>query len=189
MDPLSPSRKRRGDSKGGLEQHDMALEEWLCRENITYAQAVARLAEKGVKASVKQLHRWYQRRSEEMVKETILRNVTSGAEAMRAFRKQAEAQGVPQLDELIGWVRVLVAKLSMQGGSEVNAQQINDLLRPVLVWARLQTRKDQLELDREKLDLLKAKAAMADKAMDVAGDGEKSPEERMAAIRGIFGMA
>ena len=183
-------RKQRGDAHP-LHAYDADLEQWLCRDNVTYAQAVQRLSEKhGAKATIKQLHRWYQRHQATQLQDRILRNITTGAEAVRQIRTQAQAHGIPQLDELIGWVRVLIANLATRPDAEVDVGALTRLIQPAMDWARLQTRHQELQIDREKLELLKAKAAMADAAMAAAGAVENlTPEERLSRIRGVFGMA
>lgn len=58
------------------------------------------------------------------------------------------------------------------------------------VWAsiyKLNLKARELELDREKLELLKRKAEAADKAKDVV-DSKLTPAEKLTRIRQIFGM-
>lgn len=186
---MTPGRKTRGDATH-LAAYDDDLDAWLCQENLTYAQAATRLHERhGVDATVKQLHRWYQRHTEGQLRERVLRNITTGAEAVRQIRTQAQAHGIPQLDELIGWVRVLIANLATRPDAEVNVVALTRLIQPAIDWARLQTRHQELDLDRERLELLKRKAEMADAAKAVTEAADLTPEERMDRIKAVFGMS
>ena len=54
--------------------------------------------------------------------------------------------------------------------------------------AKLRLQSQQLDLDRAKLALLEKKAAAADEAKGVMGDGALSPDEKQARLKQIFGM-
>ena len=185
---IDSSRKSRGDAKP-LHSYEEDLEAWLVREGITYRAAAARIAEKyGDTVSIKQLHSWYRRRNERTLKETILRNITAGAEATRQIRAQAERHGVPDLDSLISWVRVLIAQLATRPDAAVDVESLTGLIRPAIEWAKIQQKDRTLEMDREKLELLKRRAALAVEAEGVLKDGSLTPEQMMARFRETFGL-
>lgn len=185
---MDNERKARGDAKQ-LQDYDEDLEQWLIKEGITYAACVRRISDKyGDTVTVKQLHRWYRNRQHRQLKETILRNITAGAEATRQIRAQAEKHSVPDLDALISWVRVLIANLATRPDATVDVESLTGLIRPALEWAKIQRQDQQLALDREKLDLLKRKAEIAERAEGVLKDETLTPEQKMARFRETFGL-
>lgn len=181
-------RKRRGDAKS-LQNYEVDLEQWLILEGVTYANAVRRISDKyGDAVSIKQLHTWLRRYNERQLREKILRNVTAGAEATRQIKAQAERHGVPDLDSLISWVRVLIANLATRPDSDVDVEELTSLIKPALEWAKLQHKESELALDRERLDLLKRKAEQAEKAEGIVRDETLTPEEKMRRFRETFGL-
>jgi hypothetical protein len=181
-------RKPRGDAKN-LRNYEEDLESWLIKEGITYAACVQRISEKyGDAVSIKQLHLWLRRRNERQLRETILRNVTAGAEATRQIKAQAQRHGVPDLDALISWVRVLIANLATRPDAEVDVDSLTAMLKPALEWAKLQRKDAELAMDRERLELLKRKAAQAETAEGIVRDTTLTPEEKMRRFRQTFGM-
>lgn len=73
-----------------------------------------------------------------------------------------------------------------QTAFEIQAAQDRD---PKLFFALRKAQRDarKLQLDERKVKLLEAKAALADKAKEIAGDRELSPEEQLSKFRQIFG--
>ncbi len=186
---MDGDRKPRGDNRL-LAPHDELLERWIGQENLTYAQAQARLErDHGLRISISALHRWWRRRGQRKIREVVLRNITAGAEATRQIAGLAERQGVPDLDQLISWVRVLIANLATRPDAKVDVEGLVQLIRPAMEWAKIRQRGEQLEMDREKLELLKRKAAAAEAAEAVAGDTELTPEQKMQRFREIFGLS
>jgi hypothetical protein len=185
---MDPERKPRGDATP-LHEHAEDLAKWLLDEGVTYAVAVKRLAdEHGVTTSRAALHRWLRRYERVRLRERVLRNITAGAEATRQIRAQAHAHGIPQIDELISWVRVLVANLATRADAAVDVQGLVSLIKPVIDWQKVQQRGQELEMDREKLELLKRKAAMAEAAEQTLGDTSLTPEQKMTRFREVFGI-
>lgn len=185
---MDTERKPRGDAKK-LHAYEEDLEAWLVREQITYAAAVGRISEKyGDAVTIKQLHRWLRRYNDRQLKETILRNITAGAEATRQIHRMAERHGVPDLESLISWVRVLIANLATRPDASVDVESLTGLIRPAIEWAKIQRKDQELALDREKLDLLKRKAALAEQAEGVLKDETMTPEQKMARFRETFGL-
>lgn len=189
MDPLEPGRKRRGDASR-IDPHADIVMQWLERDGQTYAEVVAELRARGVDTSVSSLSRWYQARQREALRGRILRNITSASQATQEIRAQARAEGLPGTSEVMNYVGVLATQLSLRPETEVDPGNLGKLLAPLLEWERLKRKDRELEMDREKLELLKRKAAQAEEAGKIAGDeAAGTPEERMAKIRAIFGMA
>ncbi len=185
---MDADRKPRGDNRL-LAPHDALLERWIGQENLTYAQAQARLErDHGLRVSVSALHRWWRRRGQQKIREVVLRNITAGAEATKQIATLAERQGVPELDQLISWVRILIANLATRPDAQVDVDGLVQLMRPAMEWAKIQQRGAQLEMDRQKLELLKRKAAAAEAAEAVAGDAQLTPDEKMQRFREIFGL-
>ena len=185
---MDTERKPRGDAKS-LRNYEEDLEAWLCGEGITYAACVQRISEKYEDTvSIKQLHLWLRRRNERQLRETILRNVTAGAEATRQIRTQAERHGMPDVDSLIKWVRVLIANLSTRPDAKVDVESLVLMFKPVLTWHKLKQKDVELGMEREKLDLLKRKAEQAAAAESTLRDETLTPEEKMARFRETFGL-
>lgn len=185
---MDAERKPRGDAKSLL-AYEEDLEAWLVKEGITYAAAVGRISEKyGEAVTIKQLHRWLRLRNQKALKETILRNVTAGAEATRQIHSLAQRHGVPDLDALISWVRVLIANLATRPDASVDVESLTSLIRPAIEWAKIQRKDQELAMDREKLELLKRKAALAEQAEGIVKDESLTPDQKMARFRETFGL-
>ena len=188
MDPLTPSRKRRGDASR-IDDHETRVLAWLEQENHSYREVVQMLAEDGLTVSVSAVCRWYQARKQEQLRSQVLRNITSASSAAREIRAQAREQGLPDMGSVMDYVGVLATQMALRPDTEVDPTQLAKLLSPLLEWQRLKRKDTELQMDREKLELLKAKAAQADQTAEVAADQAGTPEERMAKIRAIFGMS
>lgn len=185
---IETPRKTRGDAIN-LRPFEADLDQWLCVEEITLAAAARKLEElHGVHASPKVLWRWLRKHNAQKLRQTILRNITSGAQAVRQLREHASRHEVPQLDELMSLVRVLAANLATRPDATVRAESIVALIRPVIEHAKLGQRQQQLGIDQAKLELLQREAALAEEARRTVRDTSMTDEERMAFFRQKFGL-
>ena len=186
---IETPRKTRGDAVN-LRPFEADLDQWLCIEEMTFAQAAQKLAEThGTNVSTKVLWRWLKKHNAQKLRQTILRNITSGAQAMRQLRDHAARHEIPQLEELMGLLRVITANLATRPDAAVKTEAIVSLLRPVIEHAKLQQREQQLGIDRMKLEILQRRAARDEEAEKTMSDSGMSAEQKMAKFREIFGIA
>lgn len=98
--------------------------------------------------------------------------------------------------------RAMQARLKLAQNPEFSADDIERVAQAVftaetmedgnvkayVALAKLRLAKQQVDLDRRRIELLEAKAAQADQAKEVAGDGKLSAEEKAARLKQIFRM-
>lgn len=185
---LDTPRKTRGDAVN-LREYETDLDKWLCVDEVTFAVAARRMEEvHGVKVSPKVLWRWLRKHNAQKLRQTILRNVTSGAQAMRQLRDHAARHQLPQVEELMGMLRVITANLATRPDAAVNADSIVSLLRPVLEHMKIQQRGEQLKIDQGKLEILQRRAMRDEEAEKTMSNSALSEDEKMARFREIFGI-
>lgn len=173
------TRKTRGDSKldalPPAQQEQLA--EWLTIENLTYAEARARVAEQfGVFTSLSALQSFYAR----------------FAAPWKYTRAHGEAETFAQLME--GQFDAATIKKAKQLAFDAMANPQPDLksakalLKIVGDSHKLTLAEKKLTLDERKVTLLEAKAALADKGKAIAGDENLTEEQKGAQLRSLFGM-
>lgn len=186
--PTEPIRKTRGDAVP-LREYERDLEKWLVIEGLTYAATSARMLEvHGVKVSPKVLWRWLKKHNAQRLRQTILANITSAAQATRQLRDHAARHGLPEVGELMGLLRVIAANVATRPDAAVNADTIVSLLRPVIEHMKLQQGARKLELEQGRLELLQRRAALAEAAEKTLHDTQLDDAAKMAEFARIFGL-
>lgn len=151
--------------------------EWLGVENVTYAEAKARLAAQfGVKTSAAALSDYYS--------------------CIVVPWKYARARGLA--DELKGldgaeFDPLVVKRLQqllfeMSVSNRVDLGAVKTLAKIVGDSHKLRLAQERLTLDTRKVKLLEAKAAQADEAQAVTAAKDLTPEERQRKLKEIFGL-
>lgn len=185
---IETPRKTRGDATQ-LREYEADLDQWLCVDEITLAAAARKLEEThGVRVSTKVLWRWLRKHNAQKLRQTILRNITSGAAAVRQLRDHATRHEVPQLDELMSLVRVLAANLATRPDATIRAESIVALIRPIIEHAKLAQAGARIAIDQAKLELLQRAAERDAAAQRTISDETLTPEQKMAAFKDIFGI-
>jgi hypothetical protein len=181
-----------------LDLHADKLREWFFLEKpaANYATALARLEKEGIKTSIGALCRWWQREVNERRITTVLGNIATGAELDRKLKDGFKKNPPPELETLIKLLQTIIAHLSLRGTEEPEIlkvalaafDRVFDYHSKLREEAKLAQAADQLTMDREKLDLLKAKAAQAEAAKQVMQD-DLSDEEKAARMKEVFGLS
>lgn len=170
---MSTQRKPRADSplKTLPVPRQAAIAEYL--QTHTLVETQGWLAADGVKTSVTALSEfgsWY------ALRQQLLRN-ESTVETLQEDFKQRNPQAT-------------AAELSAIGQSFFAALALNQ--QDAEAWVQVQNlnlKTEQISLDREKLEFLKAKAAQAEQTDKVLSDAELTPEQRAQRIKEIYGRS
>lgn len=169
------SRKPRSDSKLTLDARK-ALRTWLVEENLSYKEANVRLEENfGITVSEGTLSRFY---SEECFALRFQKS-TEFADSLDLPAEQFD-------DKMLKALKQLAFELSLS--KEPNLGALKTLFKMLGDSAKLQIAKDRVGLDARKVQLLEAKAALADEAKGLAGDAALTPEEKEQRIKQVFGI-
>ena len=122
------------------------------------------------------------------MRERILGQIASGRQHCEAVEKQLGQNPAPALKTLMDLHRVLILQLTTQASADpALLEVVTSCMKPVMEFAKLELKGREFALDEQKFELLKAKAAQADKAKEVTGSA-LSPEEKQLKLRQIFGM-
>ncbi len=171
-----------------LDAHAERLTEWFL-EGKSLKEAQEQLKLDGCSVSLGRLSEWWQSRQSAMQEEQLLKQIASGAQQCKEVEKQFAESPAPEFDTLIRLHRVLILKLSTQGHADPEMLElVNRMMKPVLVFARLQQTSAQIKLDERRVTLLEEKAKLADQAQGVMGDAALTEEQRTARMRELFGM-
>jgi hypothetical protein len=167
LDSLPPERREQ-------------LVRWLVEENLKYPEAVTRVWEKfGVKTSVSALQKFYARRCfalradqakdfADLVVAEAKSNPAQFDEATLALVKQKAFERVYARDGNLNELAILAGIL---GDS-----------------AKLELKRQELQLADRRVALLEKKAALADQAQGVVNDSTITEEQKAARLREIFRM-
>jgi hypothetical protein len=170
-----------------LDAHAADLEEWFGK-GMTLAEAKARLHERGVETSLANLSNWWSGRQERRVQEQVLDRIASGAAFNDRLAKSFSENPPPNLEALISLHRVIVMQLSVHGVANPNLlARIEGLMKSVMQYEMMRLKKQELDLDARRVELLEAKAKQADAAAEVI-QGNLTPEEKATRIKEIFGL-
>jgi hypothetical protein len=171
-----------------LDRFGERLEEWFLAGK-TLAQAQELLAAEGCAVSLGRLSEWWSSRQSVLLEDRLLGQIASGARQCREVEAQFAENPAPEFETLIRLHRVLILKLSTQGNAEPEMLElVNQMMKPVVQFARLQQVQAQIKLDERRVKLLEEKAKLADQAKGVMEDKALSEEERAARMRELFGM-
>ena len=109
----------------------------------------------------------------------LLDQISRGAALCREIEAKLARNPAPELETLIKLCRVLILKLSLEVNQAPRLLKlVNDLMKPVLDWARLEEKRKEREFAEHKYhEQTAAERAAREKARSEAG-GEKalSPE-------------
>ena len=133
------------------------------------------LAECGVSCSLDSLSRFYKRHCAPVIRERRKLSVV-----------KAEALGDAMSKDPVNWDEKIVERTKQLAFEFLAAEQIEPDAVKALLDALTKANKQQL--DRDKFDLMKAKAAKADAAENVSNDGSLTEEEKAQRIKQIFRM-
>lgn len=121
------------------------------------------------------ISQWYSRRSLQQQIQAQLEQHASQVDSMVDFMRRE----LPQLDQ---------EKLERFAQNAFSVMALKNADPKVWVQIyRLQLQARELEIDREKLEILKHKAEQADKAKEIV-TSKLSPDEKQKAMRAIFGL-
>lgn len=167
---MSATNKARGDSvlKTLPEDRQAAIAEHAAQHKL--AETVAWLRADGQRTSVSALSRWL---AWYTLRQQLQRNETTVETLLSELPKQGVS---PESIQEIGQAFFTALALQQQDPKQWFLAQ------------QLALKKQQLSLDRDKFELLKAKAEQADKARATTEDESLTPEEKQLKLRQIFGM-
>jgi hypothetical protein len=128
----------------------------------TLAEIATALAGHGCQVSLSRLSDFMAQQRQLRAQEALLGQIASGARQCKEVQQQFATNPSPQLETLISLHRVLVMKLSTQAAVDpAMIELVTALMKPVMEWAKLKTKQDELSLAREKFQFDAAKAALA----------------------------
>jgi hypothetical protein len=165
LDSLSPKQKEE-------------LNRWLTEENVSYEEARQRVGARfGVLVSSDSTFSDYYHSVALPWKYARSRNMAD--EFAKAASGNFEPAAIKRIQQL------LFESAATQG---VDFKALKTLAK-ILGDSHKQTlNQERLELDKRKVKILEAKAALADQAKDVLGNTELTEEEKGARVRALFGM-
>lgn len=158
------------------------LREWLSVDNLSYAEAVTRCEEQfGVETSTGALTNFFQKHC-------------VGFKHQRARHLAAEVRKVFEADLECDFGELTLRKIEQRAFEEAFAKDadVADLqaLTKILGDSRkLQLEWEKLDVQKRRIELLEKKAAQADAAGGIVGDGKLTPEEKQKRLEGIFGFS
>ena len=159
-----------------------ALERWLFDEQVSYIDCIGRLRSQfGYKlkstrttgAQIGRLHSFYVRR----------RATRSAARILDGKQVADTINALGSMADLDAATLKAASALALHIATS-NSPDIESLQKLVTVLLKHK----QLDVDREKLDLLKRKAEQADKARTVANSETLTPEQKLTRIKEVFGL-
>ena len=186
------------DRNSILSPYAEQLTQWLKgKENggdgLTLKDTAARLLEQyGVTVAPSGISRWWARRQKlsalRAAEEALFDSIRSGSRIMEQLQHESN-QAPPSLAPLLKMLEGLIASISVKGTIPEKCDLVPELVRTAIQGHKAMIDADAAKLDREKFELMKAKAKLADDAEKVARDDTLTPEERQQKIRAIFGMS
>ena len=134
-----------------LDQFAERLDEWFGVEKKTIAEVQKQLKLDGCSVSSGRLSQWWAARQSEVMREKLLAQITSGAHACKEVESLFAKNPAPELETLIKLHRVLVMKLSTEGNVNPELLElVGSLMKPVMEFAKLDVKRDEVELTRQK---------------------------------------
>lgn len=173
-----------------LDPHTEELEQWFGEEKLTLWQASERLRERHkLEVSPSRLSDWWERRQQRRLHDQLLGRISSGARAAKEIEKQFAKDAPPELETLIKLHRVLIMNLAVKADTQPELiELVTSAMKPVLEWVKVQEKRADRELEREKFEALQRKAAQADQAKGVLEDRALSEAEKASRMRELFGL-
>lgn len=162
-------------------------------EGLTLRDTAQRLLEQyEVRVDPSRISRWWAQRQKfsavKQAEERLYDSIRSGSRVIDQVQAEALA-APPSLAPLLKLLESFIAQVSVQGTMPQKCELVPDLVRTAIQGHKAMIDADAAKLDREKFELIKAKAKLADDAEKVARDDSLTVEERQQRIRAIFGMS
>jgi hypothetical protein len=174
--------------KSILDAHAAKLADWEA-ESLTLAQMCERLAEAGCKVSPSRVSDYLSRSRSDKMRADLLTQISTGAQQIKDVEEQFSRNPAPGLETLIKLNRVLILKLSTMGNADPSLIELaTSLTKTAMDYEKLNVKREELELTREKFEHLKALAERAGET-ERALDADLTAEERAQRIKEIYGRA
>ena len=185
------ARKTRSDASP-FDRFRSELDQWLSAENLSYEDTLTRLKAvwpAGERLPSKSaLHRWAEKRRQELVLERIAASSAKAKAVTGAFA----ANPGDAYSALLGLIGQAAFEIQMKGGEALSMDTLKDLAQLVQVGliarkeeANLRIKEEDLKLKERRVVLLEKKAADATETLT---DGALTDEQKMARFREIFGI-
>ena len=118
-------------------------------------------------------------RARQALQQKLLNQISRGAALCREIERSLAGNPAPELETLIKLFRVIILKLSIEANAAPDLLKlVNDLMKPVLDWARLEEKRKGREFAEHKYqEQSAAQQAAHEKAKnDASGENALSPE-------------
>jgi hypothetical protein len=156
----------------------------------TLVDMQAWLKQEGCTAALGSISAFLSHQRSQRLQSSLLQQIASGAQQCKEVEKQFGSNPAPEVDTLIKLHRVLILNLTTQGNANPELlDQVNALMKPVLDFAKLNLKREELDLSKEKFEHLKAMADKGERTDKVLSDAELTPEQRAQRIKEIYGRA
>jgi hypothetical protein len=138
-------------SISGLEQQANRIDRWLAEDKLPLAEVRRRLAKLGCAVSLARLTRWQAEREGPRTQEWLLEQIARGARQCREVERQLRRHPAPEVETLIKLYRVLILRFSLEAEAAPELLKlVNDLMKPVLEWGRLEEKRKERQLAERK---------------------------------------
>ena len=117
--------------------------------------------------------------SNQEIQEKLLNQISRGAALCAEVERRLAGNPAPELETLIRLFRVIILKLSVEANFAPDLLKlVNDLIKPVLDWARLEEKRKEREFAEHKhQEQTAAQQAAREKSKnDATGENALSPE-------------
>lgn len=157
-------------------------------ENVTLQEMRQRLAAAGCRVSVGRISAFLSAQRQRALMATVLGNIASGAQMNREIEAAFARNPEPHLQTLVGFIKRLLLTLQVRGSVQPELlDTANALFRSLMDYMRIEQKARELELHRQKIELLSRKAEQADKTAATLSQ-PLSEAEKAARIREIYGL-
>ena len=181
--PRIPLGQRQARSK--LTPHREDLRSWFHAE-IPYAEIQERLKKRKVAISISAIGSYRQRLYREELQETVLTRIATGAMARDKVVKELGIHGTADVGTLIALIQNLIFVLTTSSRSAMSVDHVTALLRPVLDWVKVQEKREDRELEREKFAFLqKSKIEIGLDAIEAEVRGNAEAAKVFARLREV----
>src|SRR5262249_26365541 len=113
------------------------------------------------------------------LQEKLLEQISRGAALCREIERGLAGNPAPALETLIKLFRVLILKMSVEANLAPDVLKVvNDLMKPVLDWARLEEKRKEREFAEHKYQeqVAAQQSARAKASQEASGESALSPE-------------
>ena len=109
------------------------------------------------------------------IKQKLLNQINRGAALCAEVERRLAGNAAPELETLIKLFRVIILKLSVEANVAPDLLKlVNDLIKPVLDWARLEEKRKEREFSEQKYQEQAASQQAARGKEQKAGNGENA---------------